>query len=288
MKIKRLNVFKDNDAQAMVEFMLVFPMFILLVFGIIEFAFLSLVHQNVNYASFNAARAEIVGMCPYKSAWMSMYVLSPHYVQNISPLDSLKYAPSNLNFGSVDIDNRFSFYANFVIGTPCMLKMLCMKDPLFDFSAGGSFTIFGNTVTNIEDFFNAILDGLAGGASSLLNSAKQKYNDGVDEVGYAIPPFIRKLLYSMAFTEINKKTFDDDIAPRVKVTVTYYYILKFPVIQNIVYYMNKLWGTGDEKIFKGTNIKWAKAEILSDVSGLRFIPITHSCTMGDEKMLARK
>jgi len=99
IKIKRLNVFKDNDAQAMVEFLLVFPMFILLVFGIIEFAFLSLAHQNVNYASFNAARSEIVGMCPKKSAWMSMYVLSPHYVQKISPLDGIKLAYSNLEWG---------------------------------------------------------------------------------------------------------------------------------------------------------------------------------------------
>jgi len=163
--------------------------------------------------------------------------------------------------------------------------MFCIKDPLFEFNEGVSFELFGNTVTNIEEFLNGILDGLAGEASSLLNSAKDKYNKGVDEVGYNMPPFIRKLLYAIAFTEINKKNFDDDIAPRVKVTVTYYYILKFPVIQSIIYYLDKLWGTGNEKIFEGSNIKWAKAEILSDISGLRFIPITHSCTMGDEKML---
>jgi hypothetical protein len=48
------------SGQAMLEFVLVFPVFLLLVLGIIQFAELSNAHQVVNYASYMAARAAIV------------------------------------------------------------------------------------------------------------------------------------------------------------------------------------------------------------------------------------
>lgn len=281
--IERLNVLKDNDAQVMVEFMLIFPVFMMLIFGILEFSLLSLAHQNVNYASFNAARAEIVGMKPKKSAWMSLYMLSPHWVQGISPLEAFKMAYSNFKGGNISFDNRFDIYLDFVINSPCLLQIFGVESPLFEFSSGTSFELFGNTVRNLEDFLNAIFEFFAGGATELLNSAKKEYNDGIDDLGYNIPPFLRKALYAMSFVDIETKEMGDAEAPTVKVTVTYYYILKFPVIQSIVRYMHRNFGTGNEKIFAGTGAKWNRAKELSDKSGLVFIPLIHSCTMGNEK-----
>ena len=77
----------------------------------------------------------------------------------------------------------------------------------------------------------------------------------------------------------------------MKVTVTYYYILKFPVIQSLFDFALRALETAaerNEKIFSGTGKKWEKAGKFSEATGHRFIPISHSCTLGDEEKLRLK
>jgi hypothetical protein len=99
-------------------------------------------------------------------------------------------------------------------------------------------------------------------------------------------PVIRKLFYAIAFTRTKTTETGTDAVPTVNVAVTYYYVLKCPVIRSIVQYIHRNWT--DEPagaIFSGSGAAWSRARRLSDLSGQRFIPITHSCSMGNEKKI---
>ncbi len=283
MIFKNKNILKSENAQAMVEFILIFPIFIILIFGVIEFALLSLANQNVSFASFKAARSEIVGRESQRSAWMSLYMLTPNWIDNLSPLYAMNITHPEFGFNPVSFNNKFTLL-NMVIGTPCLLKLFGAKDPLGDFNV--SFTLFDTTVKNTESLINTLLSKLAGAASALVNPVVDQTNETINDVGYSLPPFIRKALYAMSFVEVTKTDLDDNESPSVKVEVTYYYILKFPVIRSIFAYFFENWGVNETPdIFKGTGSKWEKAKTLSDKSRLTFIPITHSCIMGNEKKI---
>jgi hypothetical protein len=280
------NIFRSEDAQVMVEFMLVFPVFLLLVMGIIEFSLLSLAHQNVNLAAFKAARAEIVGMKPMRSAWVSLYMLTPHWVDGISPFDAYKIQNPTFNQFDFSINNKWKVF-EFAIDSPCLLQIFGTGDSLVSFG-GIEFKLFDKQVRNFEDFINALGNFILGEASSLMNSAIGEVNDVIGNAGYALPPLVRKVLYALAFTEVNVTEINDADAPSVKVEVTYYYILKFPVVETLFQYLIQNYpvtGMDTGKVYTGTGNKWAKAEELSRRSGLTFIPITHSCTLGNEKKM---
>jgi len=63
--------------QAMLEFVLVFPIILVLVMGIIEMSFLSVAHQSVNYAAFCVARSAIVNGAFDRAAALAMMTVSP-------------------------------------------------------------------------------------------------------------------------------------------------------------------------------------------------------------------
>lgn len=283
------NIFRCESGQAMIEFIVVFPVFLLLVLGTIEFSLLSLAHQNVNYAAFNAARAKIVDRKPHFSAWGSLFMLTPHYISGLSPLDAFKASYPDFNKFNISIDNKFKLF-EFVFDSPCLREIFGTGDkPLVDF--GKEITLFGNTINNLEDFLNAMGNALIGVASDLFNSAIDEYNDGLCEVGYQLPPFIRKILYAYSLTETEILELPDPDAPSVKVTVTYYYVLKFPVIQSLFDFALRTMETEAErnqKVFSGTGTQWKKADKFSEATGHRFIPLTHSCTLGDEEKLRLK
>lgn len=291
MSLKHLkkHIFQCESGQAMIEFIVVFPVFLLLVLGTLEFSLLSLAHQNVNYAAFNAARAKIVDRKPHFSAWVSLFMLSPHYISKLSPLEAFKLSYPEFKKFDISIDNKFKLF-ELVFDSPCLREIFGTGDkPLVDF--GGEITLFGNTINNLEDFMNAMGNALIGAASDLLNSAVDEFNDGLCKEGYKLPPFIRKLLYAYSLTEIDVLELPDPDAPSVKVTVTYYYILKFPVIQSLFDFALRAVETKaerDQKIISGTGSKWKKADKFTEATGHRFIPISHSCTLGDEEKLRLK
>ena len=283
------NIFQCESGQAMMEFIFVFPVFLLLVLGTLEFSLLSLAHQNVNYAAFNAARAKIVDRKPHLSAWISLFMLSPHYISGLSPLDAFKLSYPDFNKFNISIDNKFKLF-EFMFDSPCLREIFGTGDkPLINF--GKEITLFGNTINNLEDFLNAVGNTLIGEASKLFNLGVDKTNDELVKAGYALPPFIRKMLYAYSLTEAEVLELSDPDAPSVKVTVTYYYILKFPVIQSLFDFALRTMETEAErnqKIFSGTDSKWKKADEFSNKTGHYFIPISHSCTMGDEEKLRLK
>jgi hypothetical protein len=66
-----------DRGQAMIEFVLVFPVMLVLIMGIIEMSQLSVAHQVVNYASFCAARSAIVNGAFDRAAILASMTLSP-------------------------------------------------------------------------------------------------------------------------------------------------------------------------------------------------------------------
>ena len=95
--ISFLNKFKiflvKDDAQAMVEFVLIFPVVLLLIVGVIEFSLLAVAHLNVNYASFCAARSSLVEKDPHISSALSLLALTNSYIQGISREEVLSKLP---------------------------------------------------------------------------------------------------------------------------------------------------------------------------------------------------
>ena len=260
------NVFKSESAQAMVEFIVVFPVFIVLVFGIIEFSFLSLVHQNVNYAAFTAARSKIVGLYPQLSAWIPLYMQTPHKIENLLPF--------------VAIRKKYPILEN-----PPTLRELIGLDNL------------GEEEADAEGFFSEMKETLlelvktiAGTVCDYIQPGLNYLDTHIDEDSEKFPPFLRRVLYAHAFTDIDELEIADSDAPSMKVTVTYYYALKFPVIRTILSYFLRKAETLSERndvLFSGTGSKWDRATILSDSSGFVFIPITHSCTLGYEQRMTK-
>ena len=78
---KRVN----DTGQAMLEFVLVFPVVMLLLMGIIEFSMLANAHQMVNYAAFNAARSAAVNGDKQFAAAISTIAISPTSVRGLDP-----------------------------------------------------------------------------------------------------------------------------------------------------------------------------------------------------------
>lgn len=74
---------KSSRGQAMVEFVLIFPVVLLLIMGIIEFALLANAHQVVQYSAFCAARSAIVGSSTHLSAAVANIAISPTSLRGI-------------------------------------------------------------------------------------------------------------------------------------------------------------------------------------------------------------
>lgn len=151
-------VIKKIKAQAMLEFVLVFPLFLLLLFGILEFSLLGAAYSNVDYAAYAAARAALVGFDESKAkkaAVMTLISQSPKTVANFTVTD---------------------------IG----------------------FSLIDNTTDKIGAFF---LD--------LLNKVTLGYGG--------------RLLFAYALTDVEL----DDEDNYVRATVTYYYFLKFPIVNRL-------------------------------------------------------
>ncbi len=68
---------RTASGQAMLEFVLVFPIVLVFVMGIIEMSMLAVAHQVVNYAAFCAARAAIVNGAYDRAAVLAAMTLSP-------------------------------------------------------------------------------------------------------------------------------------------------------------------------------------------------------------------
>ena len=71
LKIKNYMMKSDERGQAMVEFALVFPIQLFLTLGILQMALLMIGKEVVSYASYCAARAEIVGEDPAQAAQLA-------------------------------------------------------------------------------------------------------------------------------------------------------------------------------------------------------------------------
>ncbi len=65
------------SGQAMLEFVLVFPIVLVFIMGIIEMSMLAVAHQVVNYASFCAARSAVVNGAYDRAAMLAAMTLSP-------------------------------------------------------------------------------------------------------------------------------------------------------------------------------------------------------------------
>lgn len=69
----------------MIEFILVFPVILLLVTGIIEFSFLTVAYQTVDLAAFHAARAATVAGDFRKAAVLTCIPISPTAIGPVDP-----------------------------------------------------------------------------------------------------------------------------------------------------------------------------------------------------------
>ncbi len=73
------------DGQAIMEFVLVFPVFMLLLIGIMEFSMLSVAHQVVDYSAFAAARSACANSDWNMSAAIACIPISPAAIAGIDP-----------------------------------------------------------------------------------------------------------------------------------------------------------------------------------------------------------
>lgn len=147
-----------NKAQAMLEFILVFPLFLLLLFAILEFSLLGAAYSNVNYSAFAAARAGLVGYDQAKAkqaAVMTLVSQSPHTVSNFAVTDT-------------------------------------------------GFSLIDDSTDKVGKYF---LD--------LLNTVTLGYGG--------------RALYAYALTDVELNDEDN----YVQATVTYYYFLKFPIVNRL-------------------------------------------------------
>lgn len=284
---KYLSIIKDQKAQALVEFMLVFPVFIILVFGIIEFSFLSLVHQNVNFASFSGVRAETVGKSGRLSAVMRMYTFYPHSIAALPPSLAFKCLMKDLyEQYKGDFKQWLEDLLREYIDSSCFFEIIELLEEMF---TGGEFS----TASMALEGFNLLISKFFQGTDTVFNAGEgamaNSVNREMDEAFYELPPFIRKIIYGFLLTEV-EITEDDTTypsAPTVKTNITYYYHLKFPVIRNLFSFALKSLHEKGADPFHSTGDKWYRANLLSEESGSIFIPISHSCVMGNEQKMAK-
>lgn len=265
----------------MIEFLVVFPVVLVLILGVLEFTFLSLVHQNVNYAAFNAARAEIVDKDPHRSAWMSLFAMTSHTIQNMSPWQALEYSQPDLadELGGREQESNL---CRMITGSECL------ADIVHVFQTSGFIPGVDDAIDTSSDM--SVLDGLLG----LLYKPVKDFLSGADpetppdsgDSTWSYPPLVRKAIYAAALVDVKTKKLKDPQAPAVKVTVTYYYPLKFPVIRNLIRWTLRSLADPSPSIplpFSGTGSRWSKADRLSEMSGARFIPVSHHSILGDER-----
>lgn len=246
----------------MIEFVMVFPLILVLFCSMIEFGYLSLAHQNVQLAAFNAARARIVGDENTRlAAAMSLYALSPTYIEGLEPGDYIKYLLEEKVMNEIEKH----------------VKALC---PQFASRSGD----WANMQDKIIGIFTDIFKFLMGAADPLFEAA----NDG-------IPGVIKKMAFAWVLTSTSEsiKTYEATPNPsslgdfmtlrdligthEVTVTVTYRYPLKFPVIDRLFEWIIGTMGPTDATVY---NPVFNDTTFL--ISPLRFVPITQTCTMGME------
>lgn len=270
---------KKNQAQVIVEFLVVFPVVLIFILGIFEFALLSLVHQNVNYAAFNAARAEIVGMEPDRSAWMSLIAMSPHYVEGLSPKEAL-ILKSPQKAAGLEGKNSLQNMLKIMTGSDCAGEMA-------EFLADCEIIKDERNVTqNMIGAINVLISWVVADSSDIdFSRGELTDEEKAPDDSYDMPALIRKSIYANAFSDVSVEEIYDDQAPAVKVTVTYYYPLKFPVIRTLIKFALRTIDDPSDDIFTGKGRTWARAKELSRISSAEFIPVSHWCILGDEKKL---
>jgi len=97
-KIHFRNLRKFNTAQAMVEFLIVLPVMLLLVMGILQFAFIYQAKITLNYAAFQTARAGSLNNA-------SMSAMEKAFTSNMAPLYTSSYLSMD---SSGDCDSSFT------------------------------------------------------------------------------------------------------------------------------------------------------------------------------------
>jgi hypothetical protein len=138
------------------------------------------------------------------------------------------------------------------------------------------------------DIINLILGKMVMADEGILFTDDESGAGGTTDTSADLPLFVRKAAYAMAFSDVDVETVDDDRAPAVKVYVTYYYPLKFPVIRKLIRFALEKGGweyDPEKELFTGTGNKWVMARKFNEKSGLEFVPVTHWCMLGDEKSL---
>jgi len=192
----------------MIEFVMVFPIFLLLMFGILEVSLLGAAYLNVDYAAFSAARAALAGLDQAKAkraAVLTLISQSPSTVSN--------FAVSNTGFS-----------------------------PLDDFVNGLS--------DDIVDTLNSLTAGYAG------------------RVGFA-----------WMLTDV-QTTSDDE---QVTANVTYYYFLKFPVVNRLCRFASRNAGQpGSGDVFTEESRYdevWSWRGSALDRAPYGFVKIVRSCTL---------
>gem|GEM_PF-263896 len=96
------NPSKFNTAQAMVEFLIILPVMLLLVMGILQFAFIYQAKTTLNYAAFHTVRAGSLNN-------LSMSAMEMAFASNMAPL----YASSYLTIDTSD--NCSSTFLNYTL-----------------------------------------------------------------------------------------------------------------------------------------------------------------------------
>ena len=208
-----------HSGQAMLEFVLVFPVVLLLMMGIMEFSLLSSAHQVVDYAAFNAARSASVGGSYRLATALSCLSISPSAISKLNPHDipGLKEI-AKLVDDIIGIDNAVEKAAfAYLLTTHSDTKITYYNSA-------------GNTVSSLSD------------AAYLVAS-----------VVYFYP-----LKFSVVST--------------IAALASRSWTAKIPVIGDLFYISNST----DKLYFK----YFMECEALSALTGLKFVPIIKTCTMG--------
>lgn len=204
-----------SDGQAMLEFVLVFPVVLLLVMGIIEFSLLTNAHQMVDLSAFHTARSAAVGGNYRMATAISCIPTSPSAVGGIDP-------------GTIPGLAQIAQLLDDIIGIPHAVEKATF---------GYFLTLVGSDITYYD--------------------SHDKKVSKVSDASYLQSKIV--YCYPLKFPVISA------IAAMVSRRATD----KIPIIGDIFY-------VNDSDYLK----YWAVCEGYSALSGLKFIPIIKTCTMG--------
>lgn len=212
-----------EDGQGMVEFALFFPMVLLMIMGIIEFALLINAHQVVQYAAFTASRAYAV------------------------------YYPDT---DEAEKNARYAATIACIAISPALTGMI---------PGGNTFRSWVESA-GLENAFRLVDKGVTSYALTSVDCS-------AENIGHA-------------------DCLDDDAEDyfEVKVEVSYWYSLKFPVVSMMAefvsdnYFMTGQHGSGYQSgdVFGEGDTTQQVINWLAGLIGMKFTQISHSCTMGSE------